>query len=340
MRRSLALSLTTLALLVPAAAAQEPVTATFYGEPGLQVEILGLERWSPAMIRDSLAIHARGQSFTSRDLAAALKEQLGFPDAVAIRQQSGDSAVNILLAVIEPQDSARVRLRALGTDSTRSLAPWPSLVELARTRLELIAAAAAAQVRARAVSLPAAVPLSFRPDSVAVRRVWAMLDAHRTPRDAAAAHRLLTAAPNVDDRLAAVAILTAFDRDDATWHALVGALRDPDERVRGFASAVLRTFVAEMPRRVDWRPAVADLHAILNGTALSALHGVLDALMTTDVSPELAGPLLRDGGHAVLLYAGSTNPAIRIPIYRFLRAMSGEDRGGIPARWHAWIADL
>lgn len=341
------------------ATAQRPrVTAQFVAETGALVEILGLEHWTAAMLRDSLAIHAPGYSIASGTVAAALREKLGFPDAV-MQSIPGDSGRNILLAVIEPQDSARVRRRMLGADTTRSLAPesWAPLLALAHTRVGLLevdpstsdaeldiwllANAAQPVIYARLVGLPPALPLALQLDSAVVRRAWAVLATHRTTDDRATARRLLATSPNVYDRLAAVALLATFDQDDATWHALVGALLDPDERVRRLAHGLLRTFTSQVPRRVDWRLAVADLRAILDGGPLFAVRDVLDLLVATKIEPALAGPLLHDGGHAVLLFARATRPEIRRPSYRFLRTVRGAAGRGAPVEdWGAWIAEL
>jgi hypothetical protein len=323
-----------------AATTNQQVTAQFLAERGLLVEILGFRQWTPAMLRDSLAVRARARSLGSRTLATALEEKLGFASAAAWTFRGGDSAVHVVVAVIEPQDSVRVRRRAFRADTLRSLAPWSALVELARTRPILLMDAVEPPIYARAVGLLPAVPPALRPDSTAVRQIWGALEAGRAPEDGATARQLLLASPNPYDRLAAVAILTSFAHDDSAWHALVGALLDPDERVRNLAHRVLLVFAAQVPRRVEWRPAAAELHAVLNGSALFAVRDVLDVLVATGAGPELASPLLRDGGHAVLLFAGAASPLFRVPSYRFLHTVSGgQDHGG-PDGWRAWIAEL
>jgi hypothetical protein len=308
-------------------------------KPGATVEVLGLRHWTPAMIQDTMDVRAPGESLTSHACAATLKGKLGFPEAIAVRFR-GDSATNVLVALIEPQDSALVKKRVIVEDTTRSLAPWAPLVTLARTQPGVLQMAVLAHVQARGVGLAPVVPASIASDSAAVREVWAYLDAHRSGAEAAAAQRVLRTSPNVYDRIAAVAVLASFDHEDATWHALVGALLDPQDRVRILASALSRSFTLALPRRVDWRPAAAELHAVLNGSALFALHEVLDMLVATGVERELAAPLLKGGGHAVVMYAGSEKGWARGPAYRFLRAVSGQDLGGTPANWRAWIQSL
>lgn len=317
----------------------QAVTSQFLAQRGALIEILGLGRWTPAMLQDSLAVRAPNASPTSPKLAATLRDKLGFPETMAQRQ-AGDSAVNVLIAVIEPQEKARIRRRNLGTDKAASPnSPWPELAQLARTKLGLLSDALEPPIYARSVGLPPAVPLELRPDSSEVRQVWATLERHRQSASVNAANKVLSSSPNVYDRLGAVAVLSNFENEDAAWHAMAGAILDPDTSVSALARRVLRSFATHAPRNVDWRPAAQDLHAILNGSALARLGTVLDVLVITGAGPDLAKPLLNDGGHAVLMFAGAANPAFRLPSHRLLRAVSGENRG-TPEEWRAWIAGL
>lgn len=321
-----------------ASLAQE-VTAQFLAEYGARVEVLGLQHWTPAMLQDSLAVRARGASRTSPKLAATLREKLGFPETMAQRQL-GDSAVNVLVALIEPQESRRVRRRNIGKDTSRSAQPrWPQLGEAARKHLNVLSDALEPPIYARAVGLLPTVPLAVRPDSTEVRQVWVALEQYRKPDEVSAANDALTSSPNVYERLAAIALLSNFEQDDAAWRTLIGAMLDPDARVGELAARVLHTFVRHAQRPVDWRPAASDIHAILNGSALQHLNTVLDVLVATGVSPDLAKPLLRDGGYAVLMFAGAASPSVRLPSHRFMRAVSGTDHT-TPDQWRSWIARL
>lgn len=322
------------------ARADSAVTSVFLREPGLLVEGVGLERWTFQMIQDSLAVDAPGVAFWRQYCSDAYQRDLDiFPQSVAIQNQ-GDSAVTVFVAIIEPQDSALVTVRQFTGNPERSLAPWPTLVDLARTRLTVMQAGMVAGIHARAAGLTPALTRGTRADSVELTGLWTALATHGAAEEAATARHLLTTSPNVYDRLAAVAILSSFDQEDAAWHALVGALLDPNDLVREYARAVLRAFTVDFTRRIDWRPAAPELHALLQGSDLWSLNETLDMLVATGAGPELAKPLLKNGGHAVLLYAGAQNPWARGPAYRFLRAVSGKDLGGVPARWQDWIATL
>lgn len=309
-------------------------------EPGVTVELLGLRHWTPQMLQDSLRVHAPGTSLTSHACATVLREKLGFPQVFSARSTDGDSALTALIAVIEPQDSARVRVRPLAEDTTAdSQAPWPELVEAVRAHGHLFQSALREHIYGQAVMLQARVPPSQRLDSANLRRIYELLDTFTTAEDAAIARRLLESAPSPYDRMAAAAVLSNFVNDDATWYSLIGAQLDPWDGVRIFAGTVLRSFASEQPRDVDWRPAVDDLRAVLNGSALFTLPDVLTVLARTGVQPELAEPLLKGGGYGVAMYVATTLPYTRGPAYRFLRAVNSKD-GATAAEWRKWIADL
>jgi hypothetical protein len=336
------LPLAAAALTALASTAEGQATmSTLVHVPGTTIEIVGLERWTPAMIQDSMDVHAPGTSLSTHACAAVLRYQLGFANAAAMILRQRDGTRYVFLPVIEPQDSALVHHRILPRDTTASTAPWTPLVQWARTEGSLLDRVVAARIRARGARPTWRVGEGVsRADSTRVREISTYLDAHAAPRDAAAARRILERSPYLFDRVAAVAILSSFDRDDATWRALVGALLESDGVVPGTASQVLAAFAHEVPRRVDWRPAAAELHALLNGGSLFYLHTVLGALVATGVDSTLARPLLRGGGHAVLMYAGAAHPAFRTAAHRFLHAVSGKEQESDVAAWRAWVAGL
>lgn len=315
------------------------VTSVSRAELGVLVEAAGLQHWTLERVENAVA-EAGMSLFATRAEPRRLRTLPDtFPQGV-IYQGRGDSAVTVFVALVEPEDAHLVKVRAIGEDTTGSRVQWPVLGELARAPFGVLERGVRERIRARAAGLRPKLLASMLADSAELRGVWRTLDAHSTSEDAAAAREVLTTSPHVDDRVAAVAILSSFPEEDAAWHALVGALLDPNDRVREYAHAVLHAFLSDYPRRVDWRPAAADLHALLAGSVLMYLPDVLDLLVATGVGPELAGPLLEDGGHAVLMFAGAQNPWARGPAHRFLRAVSGRQSSATPAEWRAWIAEL
>src|SRR5207244_533004 len=94
-------------------------------------------------------------------------------------------------------------------------------------------------------------------------------------------------------RIVAALVLTNFGQRDSAWRALVGGLRDANEVVRVVCAEALLSLVNYTPRSVDWSPAVADLNHLLSGTNLFAYSWVVEILLATEVSPKLAGALLK-----------------------------------------------
>lgn len=326
--------------LAPAQADAQTVTSTVLELPDKTIEVAGLKRWTPAMIQDSMDVYAPGDSLHSHACAATLRYELGFADAASIILRRQDGGTYAFVSVIEPQDSALVSPRDLPRDTTGSEAPWPELVEWSRAEPRVVQRAILARMTAHGAALTPSLSDGMEEDSALIRKVWDYVDTHQSETDAAAAQQQLATSPYLWDRFAAVAILSSFDPDDATWHALIGALREPDGMARVFANQVLSAFTRAVPRQVDWRPAAENLHAILNGGSLFDLHIVLDLLVRTGVDPALAGPLLGDGGHAVLMYAGAAHPSFRGVAHRFLRSISGDDHGRDIVEWTEWIDAL
>ncbi|HEY8176041.1 MAG TPA: hypothetical protein VIF32_10130, partial [Gemmatimonadaceae bacterium] len=104
------------ALLIPLALSISYPRIAAHGQailnlPGKKsVEVIGLERWTIAMIQDSMAKYAPGESLASHACAAVLRYKLGFADASATNYlfvTPADTTEQMLVAVVEPQDSAR-----------------------------------------------------------------------------------------------------------------------------------------------------------------------------------------------------------------------------------------
>jgi hypothetical protein len=141
------------------------------------------------------------------------------------------------------------------------------------------------------------------------------------------------------DRMAAAAVLSNFPDQDSTWWALFQTLLESDGFAKETAQQVLSVLSARAPR-VDWGPEDATIHALLDGTSLFALPTVINVLLATGVGPESARAFLRDGGHALLDYAGASLPSVRNPALQLLRALRGADLGPSVTPWVAWVRSL
>jgi hypothetical protein len=94
-------------------------------------------------------------------------------------------------------------------------------------------------------------------------RLWAWLETRTSERDLHMALQALAGDGVYANRVVAAMVLANFQEHDATWHALVEALRDPHEHVRSMAQLVL----ANLPdgRRVDWTPMLPTLRLLVGG---------------------------------------------------------------------------
>ena len=310
---------------------------------GKTVEVIGLKRWTIPMIQDSLARYAPGVSLSSHACAAVLRYQLGFADASAttyIGMTPGDTTPHVVLAVVEPHDSARVRYRPVSFDTLLPRSDWLEVVAVLKKAPWAFDAAVQAYLARRRAPPGAPLEPHLRRDSASVTQVWRFLEARRSERDRRTATEVLAADPNVHNRMVAAAILANFGGSDATWHALVEALREPDGGAKRFAGVVLSSLAATEPRWVDWAAAAPAIHAVLNGTSLFLLPELLDVLPKTGLGPEWSRPFLKDGGEMVLAYLGADLAYLRQLARRFLVAASGQDFGADATAWRAWIRTL
>ncbi len=323
----------------PSTAASLPVRAVVEHQPYRSLEVVGLRRWSMEMLNDSLNAHAPGMSLFDHGCAATLRYELGFAEAASfiVQNPSGRRGRLSIVLLIEPQDSALVRHRELPRDTVGSTAPWHHLVDLSRSDRSLLRDVALTVARSGA-DLGSDVPEVRRAQIAAARPLFAR---YRGSEDLELATRILTSSPHLHDRMAAVAVLSGFPDEDAAWHALTGAMLESDGPVRSFASSVLATFAHFQPREVDWSPAHDSVRDLLNGGSLFQLPYFVNVLLSSGVTAEDAVPMLRGGGHGLLMLARLEYGPMREPAMRLLRALAPTDVGGDDAdAWERWIGRL
>lgn len=332
----------TLRALLAGAIAVAPVKAqSVLRLPNKTVEVVGLRRWTIPMIQDSLAKYAPGTTLESHACAAVLRYQLGFADAAAISYQAmpGDSIERVVVIVVEPQDSARVRYRDAPLDTVAPRAAWRPLI---RTIAERPGALQTAVWRYRVWQHdPHTAPPDYAArDSSEIREVWRFLAARAGTADRDGALQALRNDRNYRNRMAATAILANFTDQDRVLHALVQALLESDGPVKGIAEAVLMSFAQDRPRSVNWQPVAPDLHVMLSGTSAFQLSAVMRLLVATGAGPELAEPLLRGGGDMLLAFLAAEHPALRTTAHDLLVALRGADLGTDVGPWQDWIHSL
>ena len=89
--------------------------------PEGRAEFVGLRRWSIDMVRDSMRVHAPGRALGQ---CAGVLRDLGFPSAQSLALSVGEGPRLTLVVVVEPQDSARVRLRPVPRKAPQPVAQW------------------------------------------------------------------------------------------------------------------------------------------------------------------------------------------------------------------------
>jgi hypothetical protein len=307
--------------------------------PTTRLELIGLKRWTLAMIQDSLARYAPGESLVSHACAAILREKLGFADAAVQYSPPGFNGRTkgyFAVPVVEPQDSARVRYRELPRDSLPHAADWAEALAVFEKHNQAFQSA----IQAPAFLLGQMSPDSVEPRLAAARQLLKFLRAHRTHGDRQVALRTLARDSSPHNRVIAAVMLAGFVDSDSSWWALADALRDQDGMVSATASQVLSTMSRAAARPVNWAPVADGVRAVLDGTNLFAHNTLLEALVATRVDSTLAPALLRGGGELVLAKLRSEDLPTAGLAQRFLTQLSGRDFGQDAAAWENWIRSL
>jgi hypothetical protein len=303
----------------------------------VRLELIGLKRWTLAMIRDSLARYAPEDSLTSHACAAILRRKLGFAEAaVEYYPPNGSEKGYLAVPVLEPQDSARVRYRLRADDSLPDRREWADAQGVFREHNQDFQTL----IQMPSFLLGQRSPDSLPPQLASTRPALDFLRSHRAEKDRRTALWTLAHDANTHNRVLATVILAGFAANDSTWWALADALRDDDGMVAATASQVLNALVVGAARPVNWAPMVDALRALLDGTSLFQHNTVLEVLAATKVSPTLAPALLRGGGELVLAKLGSHDFSGSSAARRFLTQVSGREYGQDVLAWESWIRSL
>ena len=318
------------------------------------IEFIGLKRWSPRELWEKLYALAPGEG--AHACANTLKQDLQFPDAAVYVYPNADTAsehpYQWVVAVVEPEDSARVSYRAIPSLHAPTIERWRKLGRLLLSPNVTMQGAMMGYPKILAGdSLGAEMDVaefenelrnftSLRVDRTGVRDIWRRLGTERSRGTMDLAMRTLTRDGNDTNRAAAMAMLMNFPNDDRAIIAAMNARIDPQPAVSAAAGAVLGTALPDSSRVVDWGPATGSLRRILGGTNLAALLPTMIMLARTHISPALAAPLLAGNGEMILAYAAAHHDDEREAALALLRRLSGKNLGDDVAAWRSWIAGL
>lgn len=338
-------ALTSLALATGLGAPASMGAQVAYDSPDGRVEVLGLRKWTLAMLQDSIRHYVRGQELHEAACMVTLRDSLHFAEASVMYWESlspGKAKQSFLaIKVIEPEQAASVQWDTRPRDEFSSLLPdyAPLILRVTdsaagfwRGRITYWLQYSDSADRQRAL---ARGPAKNRADG---RRVFAFLQQHRREADRVRASKILANDGFWVNRMMAVVVLSNFAAHDSTWLRLARALRDPHEGVREAAQSV----IAALPSRsVDWRASADDLRLLLGGTNLPAMETMFAVLARTKVDPALASPLLRNNAGWVLDHLGSEAPMANEVAHRLLvRLNGGRDLGTSRSAWEAWARSL
>jgi hypothetical protein len=316
-----------------------------YQSPAGEVEVVGLRRWTLAMLRDSIRHYVPGQDLHDAACMVTLRDSLHFAEASVMRflmNVPGQPERNSLLVkVIEPQYASRVRWNKPPGDDFSSLLPDYAPYVLAMTdssggvwRGGMTYWLQFGDTATRAAAL-ARSPARMRADG---ERLIAFLASHTADADRRRAVRTLQHDGFWVNRMIAAAVLSNFAASDSTILTLVHALRDPHEAVRGAAGVALHSAPS---RAIDWTPVAADLRLLLGGTDLPQIEDLFELLTRTKVSPNLAAKLLRGNGDLLLDHLAVHSPMTADRAHALLVQLhGGTDLGRERRAWAQWIAAL
>lgn len=321
-----------IALAFPLSAAMSQEVET----PTGVVEFIGLHHWTIRMIEDSMKVHVPGKPLGQ---CAAVLRSLGFPSAQSVGWTTAEGRPSTLVLLVEPQDSALVRYRKLPEGKSSPVPAWRDGYSTLKDHVGAyqLGAQEFGIYAVRDTVLENLILRSYPGDSAELRFFWHFLERNRNSQSANLAERTLLQDTSVDNRMVAAAILGAQRGRVRAWYALVKGMRDPDERVAAAAEMGLTSLLTGAQHPIDWRPALTDVRAILDGTNVLGLRTMLLVLTKTNVDPMLARALVPENGGLVLDILASHSPTHRDAAHAFLVRLAGKDFGPAPANWRPWL---
>ncbi|MXW55704.1 MAG: hypothetical protein F4X22_05860 [Gemmatimonadales bacterium] len=323
-------------LLLALAVTAAPSASQMIEGPDGPVEFVGLQEWTARELFD--AIQELAPELPFHACAAVMERDLGFADAAAMSYRTTGSD-EVYTVVVGVEDATRVRPRTIGSDTLILPEALESLKAFAGENPGLLSLAAQVLYVRGDADRTAEVAERTGVDAEAFAEVWSLLDRADRRRDDRLALELLARDSSWETREVAAFVLSNFADRDATWHALVLSLTDPQGRVAAMAAGVLRglTVTGDSPSPVDWTPAEEPLQALFDGTNPWHFATTLQVLVATDIEPEFGRRLARERPDLLLAFAGAEHRGTRASAIAFLQAISGKDFGTDVEAWTAWI---
>ena len=296
-----------------------------------KVEFIGLEEWTLEKLQEKLGYDSPDNFHFC---AADLKVKLGFAETSVITGRENDKKYTVI-SVIEPKQADVINYRPIPTTSVPIPEGWGILVQLVEQKKVLNGFLDYGSALKDAIKLDETI-ISDEDTSW-----WAILQQLNTEKDFNSAIQVLTEDKSFYNRVAAAMVLTNFAGKDSAWLRLIGGVRDENFFVNMTCTQALVTMTSYVPRAINWSSATTDIHHILNGTNLFALPQIINTLVETKVSPELAKPILNDnGGNMLLKYLKAEHKREKTLAHALLLQLSGKDYGFDEKLWANWIENI
>jgi hypothetical protein len=154
------------------------------------------------------------------------------------------------------------------------------------------------------------------------------------------AARVLARDRNPYNRMMALVVMSGFRKNDITWLTLANELRYPQGVVSATASQLITTLARYAPRRVDWRPGLDGITAVMAGTNLFAQLPLIEVLTKTRISPALAPPVMRAGAPLLLARLAASPQAGSDQTRELLEQLSGQNYGNDVTAWTRWAVTV
>ncbi len=303
-----------------------------------KAEVLGLKHLKLQELLDLLSVKAPEISV---DKCASTLKKIGFPDASIMRYYDEDGKFYSVVTIIEREYSKFVKYKnplqyTLSTKKQWGKAigiynnnPIEFQIGLLKYKSDIVETNFDKQKILKDLNKKVVIEL------------WNFLKNRDRERDKDMAIWILNNDGNYLNRIIASMILINFPESDLVWWSLIDALRDPVGRVCSTSELVLKYFISNNRRKINWQPAVKSLNYLINGTNPFVFSTILKIISETDVSENIIKYLFRESkGYLVLSYLKAQHEKERAIAYDFLKKIFKKDFGNNVEKWEKYIINF
>ena len=244
-----------------------------------KVEFIGLEKWTPQMVLDTLASSSDSVCFVNNAFRiycnSCLEDNLPFPSVFASTYIKDNGTLFVTISVVEPQYKDLISYINLPSKMLPDRKEWKPLIKLCSQDNYIYQLAFPMYAtflknnQSQIDSTLANLSDNYGIDTTSFHQYWNTLKKYRDIKNFNDAIETLENDKNTNNRIAAVSILLNFGANQKTYFTLINLLRiKSDNRVSNFASTVLTSLAKSGIPRIDLENMKESLAALLNGTNL------------------------------------------------------------------------